>query len=179
MNDNLMSCFTNPIKCKLFLEIHLKGKATAKQLADSCPDIPQATLYRYLNRMSSDGILKIVEENRVRGTIERVYAEDTGLISDVQKLIKENSGEAYLQLFTQFMMGLLLEFKEYASQKDIDLLHDGSGFSTMPFYATLEELADVSKKIHDVIEPLKKNLATPERKMHTLAVIFTPPKTEK
>ena len=41
MTDKLMECITNPVKCKLLLEIHSKEKATAKQLADIYNDIPQ------------------------------------------------------------------------------------------------------------------------------------------
>ena len=59
MTDRLMECITNPVKCKLLLEIHSQGKATAKQLADIYTDIPQATLYRHLKKMLSDGILQV------------------------------------------------------------------------------------------------------------------------
>ena len=52
MTGRLMECITNPVKCKLLLEIHSKGKATAKQLADIYTDIPQATLYRHLKKMA-------------------------------------------------------------------------------------------------------------------------------
>ena len=61
MDKKLMECLTNPVKCKLLLEIYSSGHSTAKQLADIYNDIPQATLYRYLKRMTDDGILKIVE----------------------------------------------------------------------------------------------------------------------
>lgn len=50
MTDQLMECITNPVKCKLLLEIHSQGKATAKHLADIYNDIPQATLYRHLKK---------------------------------------------------------------------------------------------------------------------------------
>ena len=44
MTDKLMDCITNPVKCKLLLEIHSQGKSTAKHLANIYNDIPQATL---------------------------------------------------------------------------------------------------------------------------------------
>lgn len=55
MEQNVMDCFTHPIKCKLLLELYSAGKATAKQLAETYNDIPQATLYRHLKRMTNDG----------------------------------------------------------------------------------------------------------------------------
>ena len=50
MTDKLMDCITNPVKCKLLLEIHSQGKSTAKHLANIYNDIPQATLYRHLKK---------------------------------------------------------------------------------------------------------------------------------
>lgn len=71
MTDKLMDCIANPVKCKLLLEIHSQGKTTAKHLADIYHDIPQATLYRHLKKMLSDGILQVTEETQVRGTAEK------------------------------------------------------------------------------------------------------------
>ena len=62
MTDRIMECITNPVKCKLLLEIYSQGQATARHLADAFGDIPQATLYRNLKKMLNDGILKVVEE---------------------------------------------------------------------------------------------------------------------
>ncbi len=42
MTDKIMECITNPVKCKLLLEIYSQGQATAKHLSDTLGDIPQA-----------------------------------------------------------------------------------------------------------------------------------------
>ena len=71
MDQKIMDCFANPIKCKLLLEIYASGQTTAKRLSELYSDIPQATLYRYLKRMTDEGILKIVGENPIRGLWRR------------------------------------------------------------------------------------------------------------
>lgn len=53
MADKIMECITNPVKCKLLLEIYSQGQATAKHLSDTLGDIPQATLYRNLKSCTS------------------------------------------------------------------------------------------------------------------------------
>lgn len=93
-------------------------------------------------------------------------------------MLEENSGEVYMQMFDQYMIGLLSEFKEYAFRKNTDILHDGSGFSTMPFYATMDELDETLKKVTEIIEPLKNNKLRQGRRMRSLAIIVTPPKAE-
>ena len=50
---------------------HAAGESDRKYLAEKCVDIPQTTLYRYLKRMTDDGLLKIVGETPIRGTVEK------------------------------------------------------------------------------------------------------------
>lgn len=176
MNQKIMDCLTNPIKCKLLIEIDLRGKATAKQLGELYNDIPQATLYRYLNKMLSDGVLKVVEEKKIRGVIERAYSMTIRLDEVSNKMLEENSGEAYMQMFIQYMMGLMNEFKEYTSKDNIDIINDISGFTVAPFYSTDEELITSLEKIGKILEGLRSNKPTAERRMRSICTIITPPK---
>jgi len=175
MHDNLMKCLTNPTKSKLLLDVMDEGQTTAKILAEKNKNIPQATLYRYLKKMVSDGVLKIAEERQVRNVTEKIYAPAIDLNAHIDKILTENSGEAYLQMFQQFTIGLLNEFKTYAEKDDIDILNDGSGFRVAPIFATTEELKDLSVKIQELMRSYSENEATPERKARSVAIIFTPP----
>jgi DNA-binding PadR family transcriptional regulator len=81
----------------------------AKQLSEKYSDIPQATLYHYLKQMTTN---HIVEENQIRGTVEKVYAVKNKGDVDVEKMLRENNGGFYMQLFSQFVMGLMQELKK-------------------------------------------------------------------
>jgi len=162
--------------CRILLEIQEQGKTTAKKLTETYTDIPQATLYRYLNRMLKDDVLKIAEENKIRGTVEKVFALNFSLEIDKQDMLKENARTEYLRIFTVFSMGLLREFQDYTARKDIDILNDGSGFWSMPVYLTKKELKNVSIQIQDILKPLYANKPTEKRKLHNIGVVFTPPK---
>lgn len=175
MEQKVIECITHPIKCKLLLELYSSGKATAKQLAEIYNDIPQATLYRYLKRMTNDGILKVVEENQVRGTIEKTYGVAINLDSNGQDMIGENSGDAYMQMFMQYVFGFVKRFQEYCKNPNIDILKDRSGFSLAPIYATDEELESAMVEYSKIIQPLYKNRPTPDRKSRTLGLIISPP----
>lgn len=175
MEQKVIECITHPIKCKLLLELYSSGKATAKQLAEIYNDIPQATLYRYLKRMTNDGILKVVEENQVRGTIEKTYGVAINLDSNGQDLIGENSGDAYMQMFMQYVFGFVKRFQDYCKNPNIDILKDRSGFSLAPIYATDEELESAMVEYAKIIQPLYKNRPTPDRKSRTLGLIISPP----
>jgi len=175
MEQKVMDCFTHPIKCKLLLELYSAGKATAKQLAEIYNDIPQATLYRYLKRMTNDGILKVVEENQVRGTLEKTYAVAIDLDSSGQELFGENAGDAYMQMFMQYVFGFMKQFQEYCKKPDINILKDQSSFTLAPIYANDEELASAMAEYAKIIQPLYKNQPMPDRKLRTLGLIISPP----
>ncbi len=173
METKLMEALRNPIQSKLLLNIQASGQSTAKQLLEANKDIPQATIYRHLNKLTNDGIIKVVQENRIRGVIEKVYALAVELSQN--NSLEHLSGDAYMNLFTEYMMGIMQEFRAYTAQENIDIAGDGSGFSLIPIYATKAELAEVGAKITELLLPLSKNPPTPERRYRNIGLIVTPP----
>lgn len=176
MNEKFMEYIGNPVMCRLLLEIQTQGQSTAKKLAETYTDIPQATLYRYLNRMLKDEIIKIIEENKIRGTVEKVYALNIDLPAETQNMLDANSGEEYFQMFTQYMMELLREFQEYSEKKGIDIQNDGSGFSLVPLYLSIKELKEIGTSIQAIIKPFLANTSADGRKLRNIGIIITPPK---
>lgn len=85
-----------------------------------------------------------------------------------------------MSLFAQFLAALMREFADYAARDDINILKDGSGFSTGPIAVNLEELEALMIKIGELTAPYRtpEQAAKPGRKLHSLAIIITPPKEE-
>ncbi|MDE7333579.1 MAG: helix-turn-helix domain-containing protein [Lachnospiraceae bacterium] len=180
MADNLMDCITNPVKCKLLLEIHSQGKATARQLSDTYNDIPPATLYRHLKKMLSDGILKVVEETQIRGTVEKTYALAFNINSEMETMLEENSGKLYMQYFMQYMIGFAKQFQQYCQSSNINIKEDMTGFSLSPLYLSDKELTSLVTDISHIISKVKDNEPNPERKLRTIGIIISPEeKTDK
>ena len=177
MEQKMMDCFTNPVKCKILLEIHSSGRTTAKHLSELYSDIPQATLYRYLKRMIADGILKIVEENQVRGTVEKTYALTAPLGEGLQDIVDTNSGEALMLIFMNYMLGFVKQFQEYCRRPEIDIMEDKLAFSLAPVYATDEELEAAMLEYAAMIQKLLGNPPATGRKLRTLGIIVSPPET--
>jgi DNA-binding PadR family transcriptional regulator len=175
MEQNIMDCLINPIKIKLLLEIHSKGRLTAKQLSEIHGDIPQATLYRYLKRMTGDGVLKVVDENQIRGTIEKTYALAVDLNAGMREMLETNSGEAYMRMFMNFLFSFIKQFQEYCKKPEINLIEDRSGFSVSPIYATDQEMDSSIREYAKIVEVLSNNPATTDRKLRTVGLIIAPP----
>ena len=174
MTDKLMDCITNPVKCKLLLEIYSKGKTTAKHLADTYNDIPQATLYRHIKKMLSEGILQVVEETQVRGTVEKTYALAYDINSNMENMVEENSGELYMQYFMQYIFGFAKQFQEYCQSPNINIKKDMTGFSLSPLYLSDDELTSLVTSISQIINTVKNNKPNSERKLRTIGVIVSP-----
>jgi DNA-binding PadR family transcriptional regulator len=175
MNSNLMDCFANPVMCKLFLDICQRETVTAKQLAETYPDVAQTTLYRCLKRMTSDGLIKVVGENPVRGTVEKTYSIAVNVEESIADIIANNDGDAYMLLFMQYISGFVTAFQTYSRRKDIDLQKDMAAFTTAPIFATDDELIAALTKIGEVITGLFENNPSKERKPRNLGLIITPP----
>ena len=176
MNNKLIAHLSDPVKAKLIMEIHEQERATTGQLASVFSQIPQATLYRHMKKMLSDGIIKIVDEVPVRGTVEKVYALGFDFNENNKTIMETNDGEAYFQMAALYMLGILGEFKEYAEQESVDLSGDGTGFSHVPVYATTDELVEALEQIREVLQPLMSNSYEEGRKLRNLCIITTPPK---
>lgn len=174
MTDKLMECIMNPVKCKLLLEIYSQGKATAKNLSDIYNDIPPATLYRHLKKMLNDGILQVIDETHVRGTVEKTYALAFPISDGMETMLAENSGELYMQYFMQYIMGFAKQFQQYCKSPNINIKEDMTGFSLSPLYLSDEELTALVTNISQVIGEVKNNKPKPNRKLRTIGVIVSP-----
>lgn len=173
----LMECFINPTKSSIILTIQQLGTCTAKELMARQPEIPQATLYRTLKQLTKIGIITIVSEKKVRAVIEKTYGLNKSLAPNLEAMITDNNGPAYFQLMSSFTLQLMAEFKRYSERPSIDILHDGSGFSATPIYVNEEEINDLAREIAEVAKRYQTKATDPEsqQKLHTMAVIFTPP----
>lgn len=173
LNEKIIECISNTMKYKLLMEIMKSGEATAKYLAKKCDDIPQTTLYRNLKRMTEDGLLKIVNETQIRGTVEKTYAL-TFDPSDPQSMFGQNSGEMYMHMFLQYIFIFIKQFQTYCDTPGIDIINDKSGFSLSHVYLSDDELEDVVTSIEKILYPLQDNKPSIDRKLRTIGLIISP-----
>ena len=177
MKEITVKYLTNPVTSQLIIDLENLKEATSKQLAGRNPDIPQASLYRYLKKMLQDGIIEVIRENQIRGLYEKVYALKADFTGNMNTALEGDNGEVYYKYFTLFMRGLLKEFKDFTSSEKIDSeTFDRSGFTIDPVYATDQELVNFCTEVRTLIEALEKNESTGERKLRNIALIVSPPR---
>ena len=128
--------------------------------------------------MTGDGILKIVSERQVRGTIERTYALASDFNADIQKIMERNTSAAYMQMFTQYMMGFARQFQQHCRNTEIDFQHEMSGFSLAPLYLTDEELKELISKLTEIFTGLLKT-PLPLAESCAISALSSPPNEAK
>lgn len=168
----------HPVRLRLLAAL-ARRQLTARQLSELLPDIPQATLYHHLGTLTRAGLLRIVSERRVRGTVEKCYALADDLALSLSPADLANaSREDHLRYFTIFVATLLGDFARYLQQGDpdapIDLLADGVGYRETPFYLSDDELIQAAKAINQALLPFLKNEPAPHRRRRLFATILIP-----
>lgn len=165
----------HPVRMRVLMA--LAGRQmTARQIAALLPDVPPATLYRHLNTMTEGGILAVVEENRVRGTVEKVYAlasPQAGHLSaaDVSGMTKDD----HMHLFTAFVVSLLADFARYLNDRDvIDPVKDAVGFHKYPMNLNDDELREFGQGLNQLFSRFAANPPTPDRQRRLFSLILMP-----
>jgi DNA-binding transcriptional ArsR family regulator len=164
----------HPVRMRLVVTL-ARRQLTARQLNELLPDIPQATLYHHLGILTRAGLLRVVSERQVRGTVEKLYAlvEENATLSPAD--LAQASREDHLRYFTLFMATLLGDFARYLQQDaPIDLFADGVGYHETPFYLSDEEFAQAAAAVNQALLPYLDNQPAPHRRRRLFATIVMP-----
>ena len=177
--EKLVDLVLHPIRMRIVMA--LAGREmTAQQLAESLGDVPLATLYRHINRLTEAGVLAVASERRVRGTLEKAYTLGSqGAFIDAQTFAAM-SREDHLRYFTTFVATLLDDFSRYIKNPEpINFLTDGVGYQKFPLELSDEEFAAVATGINAAIVPHMSNQPTSERKRRIFATMVIPDTASK
>ncbi|MEV5893514.1 helix-turn-helix domain-containing protein [Nonomuraea fuscirosea] len=163
----------HPVRIRI-LSATAGARRTASDLAGLLPDVPQATLYRQISTLAKAGLLVVVEERKVGGAKERVYAlPEEGLTPSPQALAAA-SREEHARYFTAFVSTLLSEFSRYLAGEHVDLAADGAGYQRLVLHLDEEEFLRFAQGFAELVRPLLANEPGGERTPRLLATILLP-----
>ncbi len=169
----------HPIRMRI-IQALLEGKEmTAGEMAEKLQDIPQASLYRHINALLKEEILTVVSENRIRGTLEKVFSLSATLESTTAKEVEEASREDHFNYFFSFVMGLLGEYEEYLQGETINLREDGVSFRQCSVHLSDEEFMAFMKDMGEKLTTAMKNEPGENRRLRTIANVVIPSKKNK
>jgi DNA-binding transcriptional ArsR family regulator len=171
--DSKAKLILHPVRMKIVQTLIGERELSVQQIAGKLKDVPQATLYRHLNKLLAAEVIKVVKENHIRGTIEKIYALSENQIG-VKEGIEKSSRDEHLNLFITFMTHLLGQYENYLKQDQIDLFKDGVGFREAIVYLSDEEFHKFTLELSQVMKKVIENEPSNERTARHIANIFIP-----
>ena len=164
----------HPVRMRIV--VALGGRQmTAQQLVRALPDVPQTTLYRHLNVLVEQGVLSVVAEHRVRGTVERVYAlAPTAALLTPEDLATATS-EDHLNYFSIFITSLLSDFARYVTvQGQVDVGADGVLYTKGTVHMNEAERREFQEAAQALLLPLFMRPPASDRRAYLFATTFFP-----
>lgn len=157
----------NPTRLRMLQYFSLHEKVRTFDLVEVLTDVPRATIYHHVKILEDNKLIEVVEENRVRGTVEKVYTMKN------RQMVPDDENPTTLS--ATFHMGLMLELDRYFNKKDSDYKKDKVFFTTAMLYVTDVEYDRLMQQMADLMKPYIDRKAEDGQRLRKLSLISLPP----
>ncbi|HEY4456666.1 MAG TPA: helix-turn-helix domain-containing protein [Pseudonocardiaceae bacterium] len=147
---------------------------TTAQLAAELDDVPAGSVYRHVGLLTKAGVLHVVAERRVRGTVERSYALRTVAAQMNPGEVAAMSPDEHAQAFLAFVAGMLGDADRYLASPAPDPARDGASYRVAGLWLTDAEFADFVRDLAAVALPRLANAPGPGRRRRLLYTVLLP-----
>jgi DNA-binding transcriptional ArsR family regulator len=166
----------HPVRLRIIAAIS-NQQVTAHDLAAALPDVPLTTLYRHLNALAKGGILNVVAENPIRGTVERVYRLSSPSLlneTDLRGMPRQDCERA----FNVFVSALLSDARRYLDTKEegeaIDLVRDGVEVSKVQLWLSDKEHKALNREMLKHLVVAAENAPAAGRRRRVYSYVSMP-----
>lgn len=142
----------HPVRMRIILALANRA-LTTQQVAQLLPDIAQTTLYRHIAVLLEGGIVQVLRESKVRGSVERELALVEGAGRIDMKTSSALQPEQQEHLFTMVIAALLAEFRQAQSQPLTDM--PPAFYARRRLYLAPDEAQHVNQQIDEVLAAYK------------------------
>ncbi|GIP37244.1 transcriptional regulator [Paenibacillus sp. J31TS4] len=179
MKESTSDLILHPVRLRILLALAGGKKLTAQEIGTRLANVPQATLYRQLNKLAEAGLLAVAEQHPVRGTIEKVYVLAEGGLSPSREELEKFEREDHERLFLTFLGMVFQDFSNYVAQPRFDMFADMVMYRTAAFYADDEELKELLGTLGAAMAKVIEHEPAPGRKRRSLTSILIPDPVEQ
>lgn len=163
----------HPVRLRI-VQTLAASELTPRQLHRRLGDVPQATLYRHVGLLVDGGLIEVVAERQVRGTVERTYAVVADAVSLGVEDLTGSTADDHFRYFATFVGTLLADFATYLEREKVDFEADRVGYRQVPLLLSDEELDELGREMRESIQKRLANEPSPERKRRILSTIVLP-----
>ena len=146
---------------------------TTAQIAAELDDVPTASLYRHIATLTKAGVLQVVAERRIRGTVEKTYTLRMLAAQLQPDEIDAMSIEDHAQAFMAYIAGLLGDFDRYLAHSP-DPGQDGANYRVAAMWLTDAEYDEFLRDLVRVFQPRAANAPGKGRRRRVAYSVFVP-----
>ena len=155
----------NPVRQRIFQYLLVHETGTVKEIRKVLPDVPGASLYRHMKILTENGILMVVGENRIRGTVESIYQLNKSALE-----IDDADGVAVQTA----LLGIAAAFAKYFSSGHADPKKDMLLMTTCTLTLNDEEFMNFLSEINQVAVKYMEIPIKEDRKTRQITLISAP-----
>ena len=155
----------NPVRQRIFQYFLIHETGTVKELKKALPDVPSASLYRHVKILADHSILMVVDENRIRGTVESVYQLNKEALAT-----EDESGNAV----QMSLLSICASFAKYFASGNADPKKDMLLLTNCTLLLTDEEFLRFLSEINEVALKYMKVEAIQNSKTRQITLISAP-----
>jgi DNA-binding transcriptional ArsR family regulator len=164
----------HPVRLRIVKAFLGDRALTTRQLAAELPDVPAASIYRHVARLTEAGVLHVVAERRIRGITERTYTLRLYAANVQPGEFTAMSPEEHASAFLAYVAGLLADFDRYLATAPQDARRDGLGYRLAAMWLTDAELAEYLREFAAISQPRLANAPGRGRRRRMLYNIMLP-----
>ena len=170
MKQNTLNLLLNPIVLRLLPHFINHEEITTKEVSNYV-SVPQATLYRYINKLEENGIIRVIREEYKRGSYEKVYTLVFNPYQEISKQFKEGTIDDKQTIFTMFMLNITNQFNQYIEKEDTNIEKDETGFHTFSLLLSAEENHSFMQNVLHLARQYELNKPTKEREEYNFSFV--------
>ncbi|MEK5231383.1 transcriptional regulator [Lysinibacillus sp. FSL K6-0232] len=151
---NKAEVLMHPVRMKILQALmHNKEEGLSTlEMISVIKDVPQATLYRHIQILVDENIIKIVKERKVRSVTEKFYALNEG----AAKLSKEDwtqlTTKQKLNYISYYQLALLSQYQNYLHSLDEkESTTDLATFSLADLTLTKDQFMSFDRELNDLL----------------------------
>ncbi|MFE4450654.1 helix-turn-helix domain-containing protein [Streptomyces sp. NPDC056796] len=164
----------HPVRMRVLQTLVGAGELTTAQLCERLPDVSPASMYRHVATLTQAGILEVVHERRVRGTVERSYRvrQDKALVDEDTRT--SMTKDDHRQAFTVFTGTMLADFDRYLAREDAEPAREGVLYRQGAVWVTPEEFTELVEELEAVIARRTRRGTADDSTRHIISLALVP-----
>lgn len=167
--------FKNQVRFKIALELIDRDEGLSiLELNKLLKEVSQATLYRHVNSMVEDDLLKIVGLNRSGKVEEKLYALNTQAYKISEEEWQSATYNEKIKFVTYFFMYILQGYKNYHESLGTNQSQDQSTFSLVKMNLTDDSLSELQSELSTLMEKYYNMKSLEEGTERTISMVIIP-----